>query len=258
MITFSGRTPELQLLLPHIPLTTTIIIMTSHTNSSSCMLLENRTNHILLSTPIHEPESLSFGLSAPTSSTAVALALGDGLALGVAQTLHTLPGEGGSAGVFRSNHPGGAIGAATPIVAAQQMADIATRVDMIPVASPEDGVLIRGKDIRRSAVRSPGGWVLVSPTHIIAPRRIERMHDSERIINTHADKSMVVEKSDWISLPGDSSVEEARSWIDSMRSQPRGRTFLKSGTILGIVDKSNEVNGVVEIEDVIGDELNDT
>jgi len=72
---------------------------------------------ISLPAPIHEDEESSFGLSAPTSSTTVALALGDALALATAQRLHNAP-ERGPAEVFKSFHPGGAIGAATAAAAA--------------------------------------------------------------------------------------------------------------------------------------------
>jgi hypothetical protein len=66
---------------------------------------------ILLPAPIHEDEDASFGVSAPTSSTTVALSLGDALAIATARKLHTAPGKG-PAEVFRGFHPGGAIGAA--------------------------------------------------------------------------------------------------------------------------------------------------
>lgn len=71
---------------------------------------------ISLPAPIHEDEESSFGLSAPTSSTTVALALGDALALATAQRLHKSP-DRGPAEVFKSFHPGGAIGAATAAAA---------------------------------------------------------------------------------------------------------------------------------------------
>jgi hypothetical protein len=66
---------------------------------------------ILLPAPIHEDEDASFGVCAPTSSTTVALSLGDALAIATARKLHTAPGKG-PAEVFRGYHPGGAIGAA--------------------------------------------------------------------------------------------------------------------------------------------------
>jgi D-arabinose 5-phosphate isomerase GutQ len=46
-------------------------------------------------------------VSAPTTSTTVAAAVGDMLAITVAQAVH----RGAASSVFRRNHPGGAIGA---------------------------------------------------------------------------------------------------------------------------------------------------
>ncbi|KAL1957292.1 hypothetical protein VTO42DRAFT_6198 [Malbranchea cinnamomea] len=112
-ITFSGKTSELLLLLPHLPSTVTIIAITAHRDSSTCPLFFNagtRTT-ILLPAPVHEREEVSFGLPAPMSSTTVALAIGDALALAAARKLHNQPGRG-PAEVFREFHPGGAIGAA--------------------------------------------------------------------------------------------------------------------------------------------------
>lgn len=115
LISFSGRSPELLSLLPHIPPSVPVIALTSHTQPSACPLLSMHGPSgmgILLPAPIHEDEEASLGVSAPTSSTTVALCLGDALAIAVARKLHTAPGRG-PADVFRSHHPGGAIGAAT-------------------------------------------------------------------------------------------------------------------------------------------------
>ncbi|KAL4971992.1 hypothetical protein BDW66DRAFT_155118 [Aspergillus desertorum] len=116
LISFSGRTPELLLLLPHIPSTVTIIALTSHLHPSTCPLLSFQPldNGILLSAPIHEDEETSIGVCAPTSSTTVALSLGDALAIATARKLHTTPGHG-PAEIFKSFHPGGAIGAASTV-----------------------------------------------------------------------------------------------------------------------------------------------
>ncbi|BCR92777.1 uncharacterized protein ACHE_80677S [Aspergillus chevalieri] len=118
LISFSGRTQELLLFLPHIPPTVPIIAITSHTHPSTCPLVSFQSPDMAISlpAPIHEDEESSFGLSAPTSSTTVALALGDALALATAQRLHNTP-ERGPAEVFKSFHPGGAIGAATAAAA---------------------------------------------------------------------------------------------------------------------------------------------
>lgn len=119
LISFSGRTQELILLLPHLPPTVLVIAITSHLHPSTCPILSFHSSDmaIALPAPIHEDEESSFGLSAPTSSTTVALALGDALALATARRLHTSP-DRGPAEVFKSFHPGGAIGAATAAAAA--------------------------------------------------------------------------------------------------------------------------------------------
>lgn len=69
--------------------------------------MAERPDAIILPAPVHELEEVSFGVSAPTTSTTVALAVADMLALAVANQIH---GDG-LPDVFRRNHPGGAIGA---------------------------------------------------------------------------------------------------------------------------------------------------
>ena len=61
----------------------------------------------------------------------------------------------------------------------------------------------------------------------------------------------MVEREDWISVPAVCELEEVKVWIDSMRACERGRTFLRRGTVLGIVDGGGAVSGVVEIERVV-------
>ncbi|KAF2123559.1 SIS domain-containing protein [Dothidotthia symphoricarpi CBS 119687] len=105
-ISYSGKTAELMALLDHIPSHTPILAVTSHTHPSECQLLNERPSAILLPAPIHELEETSFGVCAPTTSTTVTIAVGDMLALTVAEALY----EGETTSVFRKNHPGGAIG----------------------------------------------------------------------------------------------------------------------------------------------------
>lgn len=106
-ISYSGKTAELMALLPHIPSHIPILAITSHTKVADCSLLTERPNAILLPAPIHELEEISFGVCAPTTSTTVTIAVGDMLALTVAEALY----EEETKSVFRKNHPGGAIGA---------------------------------------------------------------------------------------------------------------------------------------------------
>lgn len=107
-ISFSGKTSELATLASHLSPATTVLALTAHSDASSCPLLAHSTNGILLPSPIHESETRTFGVNAPTTSTTVAIAVGDMLALTIANQLYQ---ETASA-VFHRNHPGGAIGAA--------------------------------------------------------------------------------------------------------------------------------------------------
>ncbi|KAL5000103.1 hypothetical protein BDV10DRAFT_163348 [Aspergillus recurvatus] len=133
LISFSGRTPELLLLLPHIHPTVTIIALTSHLHPSTCPLLSFQPldKGILLPAPIHEDEETSIGVGAPTSSTTVALSLGDALAIATARKLHTTPGRG-PAEVFKSFHPGGAIGAASTVSTPLSMSSSSASFTLTP------------------------------------------------------------------------------------------------------------------------------
>jgi D-arabinose 5-phosphate isomerase GutQ len=108
-ISYSGKTPELMAVLEHVPLSTPVLAITSHTRPRDCPLLRERPDGILLPAPIHELEEVSFGVCAPTTSTTVAIAVGDMLALTLADALHAHRKKD----VFRKNHPGGAIGQKT-------------------------------------------------------------------------------------------------------------------------------------------------
>ncbi|KAF2260685.1 SIS domain-containing protein [Lojkania enalia] len=106
-ISYSGKTSELLSVLQHTPESIPLLAITSHKYPVDCPLIRERPDAILLPAPIHELEETSFGVSAPTTSTTVAIAVGDMLALTVAEALH----EGNTKEVFQRNHPGGAIGA---------------------------------------------------------------------------------------------------------------------------------------------------
>lgn len=106
-VSFSGKTPELVNLLPHLPQSTAVIVLSSQTKAADCPLLAGRgDNGLLLPAPIPESEEATFGVSAPTTSTTVALAVADMLALSVAEKIH----QENKQSVFKRNHPGGAIG----------------------------------------------------------------------------------------------------------------------------------------------------
>lgn len=262
MITFSGKTQELLTLLPHIPSYVPLAVITSHIQAESCPLLchprRRGGSNILLPAPIHISEKETFGLAAPTASTTVALALGDGLALAIADKMHDEPGRR-PADVFAINHPGGAIGQANlgneKVV--PRMGDIAVKVDDLPLVNSQNQDDIACVDVLLAAVRSPRGWVRLSPNHVVAPRRIQRMTNPHENVSTFKDQngSSIIERTDWISVLGDCTVEECKQWIMRMCTEgdARGRSFLRPGTVLGIVDAQSQKSGVVEIEDVVGE-----
>ena len=255
MITFSGRTPELLQLLPHLPLSLPLIAVTAHTHPSTCPLFYSRPPHlsVLLPAPIPTSEVQSFGLPAPTTSTTTALALTDALAIALARRLHPDPRA-----VFHAYHPGGAIGASVSAHGAQTVGAIAATVDIVPIAKPRPGYsILAARDILLTAAKSPSGWVRVTSSSIIAPRRVQQLGNTTDLncsLRMFEGKLLIVEKVDWISIPAGNSVQEAKDWILGMREQERGKEFLKLGTILGIVDIKGSVSGVVEIEDVVGED----
>lgn len=108
VISFSAKTHELWLLLllPHLDPWLPLVLLASHTRPDTCELKRRTKDIILLPAPIHEAEAVSFGLSAPTSSTTVALPVGDALAIVASCEMHD-----SVAAVFAKNYPGGAIGA---------------------------------------------------------------------------------------------------------------------------------------------------
>lgn len=253
MITFSGRTPELLTLLPHISPSMPLIVVTAHTHPSTCPLFFSRLSQmsILLPAPIHISETQAFGLPAPTTSTTTALALTDALALALARRLHPDPRA-----IFHAYHPGGAIGASAASQGPPTVGSIATSVDSVPIINAGSGVVgLTAREIILAAARSPSCWVRVTSSSIIAPRRIQRLglwKDLDCPMHRSEMSDYVIEKTDWISIPAANSIREATEWILEMRNQERGKEFLKAGTLLGVVDGENNVSSVVEIEDVVG------
>lgn len=105
-VSYSGKTPELLNLMKHMPRTVRHIALSSMLDKGACPLLAGHDSGVLLPAPIPELEEESFGVKAPTTSTTVALAVADMLALTTADQLHAEDKKH----IFRRNHPGGAIG----------------------------------------------------------------------------------------------------------------------------------------------------
>jgi D-arabinose 5-phosphate isomerase GutQ len=192
-ITYSGKTQELLLMLPHLDESLPVILLTSHTSHETCEFIKHRPDTILLPAPIPEPEKTSFGVSAPTTSTTVALALGDALAVAASKEMHA-----SVASVFARNHPGGAIGAAAR--QPRTIKDISISWCDIPVA-PELGDESPGVDLLRAGFDSPTGWVRVQD-QIASPSTIRGIdkHDLSKSLGELPDA--LVSKISMLSLLG--------------------------------------------------------
>lgn len=293
MISFSGRTSELIYLLPHIPPTVPVIAITSHTHPSTCPLLSFHPPEmgILLPAPIHENEELSFGLSAPTSSTTVALSLGDALAIAAARKLHTLPGRG-PAEVFKSFHPGGAIGAASTATTPTSISttsfnsdylharstlssttspdldqednqhplltDAITPVSLsqIPTVSTPPNTSTRVLDILLTAIQHPNSksWVFLSPDEIIPPRHIRSLSQTGNVdlkITDLVHIPFVIHRRDWLTVSSSTSADEVRALV-SKAKRNAGEAPVK--VVAVVKESSPEIClGVVEAEDLWDD-----
>jgi hypothetical protein len=291
LISFSGRTPELLLLLPHIPSTVPVIAITSHMHPDTCPILSFHSSDmgILLPAPIHEDEESSLGVRAPTSSTTVALALGDALAIATARRLHNTPGRG-PAEVFKGFHPGGAIGAASAAVltpssmsttsissdyiqsgstasseivsflrpAGRQqrlITDLIVPRDQIPTVSAADEV--RLLDVLLTAIQHPNAksWVALSPSEIVPPSHIRSLSQSSNIDMSASALAALglpfsVTRSDWLRVSGASTLDEVRRRIAKANSACGSRV-----KVVAVMHDANpeECVGVVEAEEVWGD-----
>ncbi|KAL2021824.1 hypothetical protein VTK56DRAFT_6598 [Thermocarpiscus australiensis] len=246
LITFSGRTPELLTLLPHLDPSLPLILLTGQPRPAACELLRlrpdnndtnNNNNTILLPAPVHEPETASFGVAAPTSSTTAALALADALALVAARELHHHHqrggGGGGVAAVFARNHPGGAIGASlrrgtrgdvrSLAVAMEDIADLDGRLE--GEGEGEGGGRCRcrvtGADVLRAGYASPSGWVrLCCPGGwgVVSPRRIRRLRAEDLSKTVEGELGwLAAASSEFVPVAASTSVQRAAEWIRGVR-----------------------------------------
>ncbi|KAI1389908.1 SIS domain-containing protein [Hypoxylon trugodes] len=236
-ITFSGKTSELLTLLPHLDVTLPVIALTSHTRPEDCELIRQRPDTILLPAPIHEPETVSFGVSAPTTSTTVALALGDALAVVASQELHSTVTS-----VFAKNHPGGAIGQA--FSKPRQLRDLAISLSSIP-AWPDTSDEACGVDMLKLGYDSQSGWVRVGDA-IASPGRIKRLNTAHMTWPVTTIPDFLVERGEWISIRSDTRISQAVEWFRELLTSPSyGESACSEDSILAVVE-NGEVIGVLE------------
>ena len=296
MITYSGNTPELLALLPHIPAHIPRIVLTSHTSYNTTKLTSSRSNTILLPAPIPQREEATFGVPAPTSSTTVAMALSDALAMAVSRVVHG-DTPGGPREVFRKNHPGGAIGLNMGKIGVTLL-DMAVSLGDIPIIAEEDEedetgggasrpqtpssgggssnsstssdsesdiwtppsssrsrAQVRVLDCLLLAVRAPGGWLRTAKGEVIPPRRLQGARDPEMDFRS-MELGLVVPGKEWIRVPGDASVDDARKWVMTAREEvveecdglgPRVESLVVGavvgGKVVGVVEYGCLCNG---------------
>lgn len=243
LITFSGKTPELLTLLPHLDKSLPLILLTSHTRPETCELIKHRPDTILLPAPIHEPETKSFGVSAPTTSTTVALTVGDALAIVASRELHP-----SVASVFAKNHPGGAIGAALrkPSSSEKSARELAVRMEMIPLLDTPPEKTATGADVLRAGYASPSGWVRLQTGDVISPRRIRKLDSADLVTGLEELKGwLVTSKKEFVPVAADSSVEKAAEWVRGMRVA-LGDGQYEDNAIVAVMDRG-ECVGLLEV-----------
>ncbi|KAM3455445.1 hypothetical protein MY3296_002425 [Beauveria thailandica] len=233
-ITYSGSTQELLAVLPHLDESLPTILMTSHTRPDACEFIKRRPGTILVPAPVNEPERVSFGVSAPTTSTTVALALGDALAMTAAHELHP-----DVAAAFAKNHPGGAIGVAAVALSSSSSSAAASSSSSSSSSSSAKKVLVppqavtlrqiavgwdhihdashlRGDSPAASLLRagyaSKHGWVRVGED-IAAPRRLRGLRDDELLQplrKLRGGGGLLVSCHDLLAMSAETTVRQAR------------------------------------------------
>ncbi|KAG0652357.1 Polysialic acid capsule expression kpsF [Hyphodiscus hymeniophilus] len=239
LITFSGKTPELLQLIPHFESSLPLIVLTSHIHPSTCEIVKQRPDAILLPAPIHKSETDSFGFNAPTTSTTMAIALGDALAVVVSGELHP-----NVAAVFSKYHPGGAIGAA--FKSPQKVSDLAIRLREIPEMGRNSST---GAHFLMSAYQSDTGWVRHGEELVSCPRRIKRLQTDQMDEPVMHIQGLMVPSTEWIPIAADTDLPHAKKWILAMRRTTSAAKY-SDDAILATMDE-DEVSGVLEIGQVM-------
>ncbi len=224
-ITYSGSTQELLAVLPHLDESLPTILMTSHTRPDTCEFVQRRPGTILVPAPVHEPERTSFGVSAPTTSTTAALALGDALAMTAAHELHP-----NLARAFARNHPGGAIG-----VAAAAAASASSKQVLVPPPAVtlrhiavgwdhiHDASHLRGDSPAASLLRagyaSKYGWVRVGED-VAAPGQLRALREEHLFQPLAALRGggLLVSCHDLLAMSAETTVRQARDILRGTRS----------------------------------------
>lgn len=241
-ITYSGKTQELMLLLPHLDEALPTIVLTSHIRRDTCEMIKRRPNIILLPAPIPESETISLGVAAPTSSTTVALALGDALAITAAKEMHH-----SIAATFAKNHPGGAIGAAAATTTSPQtLKNICVLLDDIPHLR---GLGLtwtsQGIELLRAGVDSASGWVRTQDDKVASPSRIRQIPTVQLHQPLAQLPHVFASLRDMLAMSSDTPIRQAGDVVRSTRQNSLGDTLPCSADVIGVTE-GGEIIGVLE------------
>jgi D-arabinose 5-phosphate isomerase GutQ len=237
-ITFSGKTLEVLAMIPHLEKSLPIILLTSHTRPEGCEFMRLRPDTILLPAPIHESEAVSFGVSAPTTSTTMALAVGDALAIAASKELHC-----NVSSLFARNHPGGAIGAS--LRRPQTVKDLAVQwSEILDIDEVSEGFV--GADVLRAGYGSRTGWVKLH-NGLASPTRIRRLSTADLTTHPRSVPGLFVPRDEMLSISGDTSLRRAQDLIRNMQvaADEDGEYLCKPDSILAVVEMGDIV-GVLE------------
>jgi D-arabinose 5-phosphate isomerase GutQ len=240
-ITFSGKTQELMMMLPHLDDALPTILLTSHTRHETCEFIKRRPGTVLLPAPIPESEQASFGVAAPSSSTTVALALGDALAITIAHEIHH-----NVSAAFTKNHPGGAIGAASAArTLPQKLRHICVPMADIPaLEGPNLCSTATGVDLLRTAFDSRTGWVRMQDK-IAPPRRIRQLSGAELNQKLRELPNVFVSFHDMIAMSPDTTIRQAGDMIRTRGGDKVGDISCGPAAIVCVMDGENII-GVME------------
>ena len=198
---------------------------------------------VLVPAPIHESETACFGVNAPTTSTTMALAVGDALAIVASKELYASVSS-----VFARNHPGGAIGAS--FRKSQRIADLAPPLfEITSLPSTTEGQTPKGADILRAAYDCRTSWVRIGDT-LAPPRRIRRL-DSADLAKPLSDIGWVTtSRDDWITIAADTRVSQAIEWIQNLQNSQGDEALCTLDSVLAVIE-GGKITGVLEVRELL-------
>lgn len=229
LITYSGKTPELLTLMNHFSPSNPLIVLTAHTHPSTCVINNIRPDATLLSAPIHELEKVSFGVSAPTTSTTAALTMGDALAIAVSKTIRDNTHD-----VFLKNHPGGAIGA-TIKLNPKKISEITIPVDSISTIDKGRHVESTGMHVMMASLQSPSGWARDEFGAVASSSQIKKLKAEDMNHPVSQSPGLLIPRENWIMVFANMEVQQVASMVEEMRrSEPDGETIYSDDAIVAI------------------------